>query len=381
MKKFGTESLSCDGRGEKMKCIELFAGIGGFRVACDELQIQTIWANDIDAKASKVYRDRFGEDIFIEGDIISHVNAIPDHDLLTGGFPCQPFSSAGKKLGIEDARGTLFEKIVQILRNKKPKYFVLENVKRLLSMDKGRHFATILDELSNLGYLIEWRLLNALNFGLPQNRERVVIVGHLESSPKSYLCTRRDLDGLSSTQISSIATIKYWGPIEDHSDIFRSWGLALNGKFCHAIVDSFSEKQKEVKLREVLEVDPDRTFFFTDDTIERIKNSDKVDRFYNGVEILYNQKGGARMGYSIFGISGVAPTLTCTTSRHYERYKIGEEYRRLTNVEYARIQGFLDDHCQSASRNDQYSLYGNAVPSAMMKWVIERSVKNEGVVL
>ncbi|KKM68310.1 hypothetical protein LCGC14_1462210, partial [marine sediment metagenome] len=66
MKKFGTESLSCDGRGEKMKCIELFAGIGGFRVACDELQIQTIWANDIDAKASKVYRDRFGEDIFIE---------------------------------------------------------------------------------------------------------------------------------------------------------------------------------------------------------------------------------------------------------------------------------------------------------------------------
>ncbi len=84
--------------------------------------------------------------------------------------------------------------------------------------------------------------------------------------------------------------------------------------------------------------------FFNEDSEERIKNSVKVDRYYGGVQILYNQKGGARMGYSIFGVKGVAPTLTCTTSRHYERYQIQNEFRRLTNIEYARIQGFPDNH-------------------------------------
>ena len=128
-----------------MKAVELFAGIGGFRIACDELDIKTVWANDIDPKASKVYRSNFGIKEHTEGDIENYIDKIPEHDLLTGGFPCQPFSSAGKKLGIEDTRGTLFEKIVCILSKKKPKYFVLENVKRLLSMDKGAHFATILD--------------------------------------------------------------------------------------------------------------------------------------------------------------------------------------------------------------------------------------------
>jgi DNA (cytosine-5)-methyltransferase 1 len=131
----------------------------------------------------------------------------------------------------------------------------------------------------------------------------------------------------------------------------------------------------------VLEKSPDDVFFFTEDTIERIKNSEEVNRFFNGVEILYNQKGGARMGYSIFGTSGVAPTLTCTTSRHYERYKIGNKFRRLTNIEYARIQGFPDNHCQSATRYDQYRLYGNAVPPQLVKWAIDRAVNGKYVVL
>lgn len=355
-----------------MKAVELFSGIGGFRIACDELGIETVWANDIDPKASRVYKDRFGPKEHVEGDINNYIKSIPDHELLTGGFPCQPFSSAGKKLGIEDTRGTLFEKIVFILREKNPRYFVLENVKRLLSMDKGAHFATILDALSSLGYLIEWRLLNAVNFGLPQNRERIVIIGHQKKLPLSYLCTKDDLDELTERQLSSISNLDRWNNIENHSAKFLNWGMALDGKFCHANINKFSEKKPTVTLKSVLESLPDESFFFTEDTKERIRNSEEVNRFFNGVEILYNQKGGARMGYSIFGTSGIAPTLTCTTSRHYERYKVGNEYRRLTNIEYARIQGFPDNHCSSVTKYDQYSLYGNAVPPQLVKWVIDR---------
>lgn len=101
------------------------------------------------------------------------------------------------------------------------------------------------------------------------------------------------------------------------------------------------------------------------------KNS-PVNRLVQGVEILSNQSGGARMGYTIFGVNGVAPTLTSTTSRHYERYKIGDRYRRLTNVEYARIQDFADTHCSRASVYDQYALLGNAVPPPIVGWVLDR---------
>lgn len=360
-----------------MNVVELFSGIGGFRIACDELGLETVWANDINPKASEIYRENFGAEEHVEGDLQDYINDIPSHDLLTAGFPCQPFSSAGKKLGIEDVRGTLFEKIVSILSEKKPKYFVLENVKRLLSMDKGDHFATILAALSSLGYFIEWRLLNAVNFGLPQNRERIVITGHLDRKPRSYLCTKTDLEGLTEKQVSNLMDIDKWKEIGSHATKFLDWGVALDGKFYHAKVEGFSEKKLDVKLESVLEKDPDENFFFTEDTKKRIINSDEVNRFFNGVEILYNQKGGARMGYSIFGTSGVAPTLTCTTSRHYERYKVGNDFRRLTNIEYARIQGFPDSHCQLASRYKQYPLYGNAVPPQLVKWVIDRIINGK----
>ena len=359
-----------------MKAVELFAGIGGFRVACEANGIDTIWANDIDPKASQVYRSRFGSTGFFEGDITGLIHNIPDHDILTGGFPCQPFSSAGKKLGLGDSRGTLFEKISEVIKDKNPKYFVLENVKRLLSMDNGKSFATILDSLTSLGYMIEWRLLNAKNFGLPQNRERIIIVGHKNSEPSSYLCTSNDLDELTQKQMITLCSTSLWKEIEGHGAKFLNWGMAIKGHFCHADVNTFSDSLPQVKLEEVIEQTPDKSFFFTEDTLKRIENSEKVDRYFNEVEILYNQRGGARMGYSIFGTSGLAPTLTCTTSRHYERYKVGNEYRRLTNVEYARIQGFSDNHCNGISIYDQYQLFGNAVPPQMIAWVISRLINS-----
>lgn len=360
-----------------MKAVELFCGIGGFRIACDSLNIETVWANDISEKAAKVYKEKFGSENFYEGNIENFLDVVPDHDVLTGGFPCQPFSSAGKKLGIEDLRGTLFEKIVYVLGKKKPKYFVLENVKRLLSMDNGKHFATVLDALSNIGYLIEWRLLNAVDFGLPQNRERIVITGRRNHAPSSKLCSLEDLSQLTKKQINQAKNKDAWMKIEEHGLKFKSWGLALDGHFFHSDIGIFSEKSEPVKLHKVLEARPSEKFYFTQDTLKRIENSDEVNKYFSGVEILYNQKGGARMGYSIFGINGVAPTLTCTASRHYERYKIGNEFRRLTNVEYARIQGFPDDHCDAVSIYDQYTLYGNAVPPSLVKWTLSKLISDE----
>lgn len=357
-----------------MRAVELFAGIGGFRVACDALGIETVWANDVSVVAAKVYRENFGSHGFVFGDVSDFIESIPEHELLTGGFPCQPFSSAGRKLGLEDARGTLFEKIVRILKLRQPKYFVLENVKRLLSMDQGKHFATILDALCEAGYLVEWRLLNAMNFGLPQHRERVVIVGRLNHDLNSVLCTNEDLHELTPKQISAVCNFRYWKKIEEHGSKFLPWGIACDGRFSHALIKKFSDAQPPVLLKDILEERPPEEYFFTSDTHVRIQNSEKVDRFYNGVEILYNQKGGARMGYSIFGVNGLAPTLTCTTSRHYERYKVGSEFRRLTPVEYARIQGFSDRHCSIAKRYDQYTLYGNAVPPNLVEWAISRLV-------
>ena len=109
---------------------------------------------------------------------------LPDFDLLTGGFPCQAFSIAGKRKGFDDTRGTLFFDIARILKEKRPRNFILENVKGLLSHDNGRTFKTIITTLTELGYCVEWQVLNAKDFGVPQNRERVFIVGHLGGVPE-----------------------------------------------------------------------------------------------------------------------------------------------------------------------------------------------------
>lgn len=358
--------------------VELFCGIGGFRIACDELEVETLWSNDLDKKASMVYMDCFGSEGHINGNIWEHLSDVPNHKLLTAGFPCQPFSSAGKKLGIKDERGTLFSAIIEILKKQNPEYFVLENVKRLLSMDSGRHFATILLHLSELGYQVEWRLLNAIDFGLPQYRERVVIIGHKKERGITFLCNDGDLEKISSKELETVVNLKNWTPISKCESKFKKWGFAKEGRFAHIDLVGFSDSMDIVKLKDVLEDSVDKSFFFTEDTEERIKNSEKVNRYVNEVEILYNQRGGARMGYSIFGTGGVAPTLTCTTSRHYERYKVGNSFRRLTNVEYARIQGFPDNHCKSVTRYNQYSLYGNAVPPKMVKWVLNKLLFTEG---
>jgi DNA (cytosine-5)-methyltransferase 1 len=168
--------------------IDLFCGIGGFRYAMEAASMRNgiqpvcVFSSDIDAACQDAYEANFGDRP--SGDIAKiDAAAIPDHDILFGGFPCQPFSIIGHMKGFDDARGTLFFEIARIIAEKKPKAFVLENVKLLVGHDKGRTIAVIFDILRDLGYAVDYRVFNALNFGLPQKRERVFIVGFRETVP------------------------------------------------------------------------------------------------------------------------------------------------------------------------------------------------------
>jgi len=161
--------------------IDLFCGIGGFRLAMQEAASRTagaecVFSSDIDEECRKSYFSNFGETP--EGDITAlETSEIPDHDILLAGFPCQPFSIIGQMRGFDDTRGTLFFDIARILEAKKPKAFVLENVKLLVGHNQGRTLSRIVETLKDLGYECEYKVLNALDFGLPQKRERVFIVG------------------------------------------------------------------------------------------------------------------------------------------------------------------------------------------------------------
>ena len=156
--------------------IDLFAGIGGIRIPFDELDYQCTFSSEWDSKACKTYLANFGVMPF--GDITKiDASFIPRHDVLLAGFPCQAFSIMGKMQGFADTRGTMFFEIERILKHHRTPYILLENVKQLVGHDGGRTFKTILEHLTALGYHVKWQVLNALDFGLPQKRERVIIVG------------------------------------------------------------------------------------------------------------------------------------------------------------------------------------------------------------
>ena len=162
-----------------MEFIDLFCGIGGFRYSLDSIGGKCVFSSDIDQYARKTYEANFGD--VPHGDITKiAASDIPDHDLLCAGFPCQAFSQAGHSKGFEDTRGTLFYEVARILSEKRPKAIFLENVKGLVSHSKGKTLATIMEILKDIGYHAEYKVLNARYFGVPQNRERIYIVGFLD---------------------------------------------------------------------------------------------------------------------------------------------------------------------------------------------------------
>ncbi len=168
---------------EQIKFVDLFCGIGGFRIAMEQgcfennLIPKCVFSSDIDPFCQQSYERNFTDKP--HGDITKvDVNNIPEHDILFAGFPCQPFSIIGQMKGFEDTRGTLFFYIANIIKEKKPKAFILENVKQLVGHNKGQTLKVIIRTLQALHYHVQYTVLNALDYGLPQKRERIIIIGH-----------------------------------------------------------------------------------------------------------------------------------------------------------------------------------------------------------
>jgi len=183
----------------------MFCGIGGFRLGLEKAseEFRCVWSNDNDKYACQIYRKHFGE--VHEGDIRAvDADAIPEHDLLCAGFPCQSFSIAGKRRGFEDTRGTLFFEICRVIRAKRPGYLWLENVKGLLSHDEGRTFETIIGTLDELGYDCQWQVLNSGAF-VPQDRARLFFVANIREKSRPQIFPMESInEGRFTTDVDEL---------------------------------------------------------------------------------------------------------------------------------------------------------------------------------
>ena len=308
----GTKSFGPSNTNANFAFIDLFAGIGGLRIPFSQLGGECVFTSEIDLKAAATYEMNFGERP--SGDICAvNEKDVPKHDLLLAGFPCQPFSNAGLKKGFEDStRGTMFFEIERLVSHHRPSALLLENVKGLLSHDKGNTMRVIEKRLGDLGYWVNKKVLNARDFGLPQNRERIYIV-----------CLRKDLFAM---------------------DEF-----------------SFPDAPKtKTKLGKILENKVDEKFTIS-------------DRLWEGHQRRHREHAakGNGFGYSLF--SKDSP-YTSTISARY--YKDGSEIlidqgpdrlgnprnpRKLTPREAARLQGFPDSFKLNPSNTQAYKQFGNAV--------------------
>jgi len=292
---------------DRYKIIDLFAGIGGIRRGFEQASnghIECVFTSEWDKYAAKTYTTNYPRET-VHGDItlIDEKN-IPEHDILLAGFPCQPFSQAGLKKGFSDTRGTLFFDIERILIEKKPQAFLLENVKRLRTHDKGNTLSTILKHLKKAGYNnVKYEVLKARDFGLPQNRERIFIVGFLDKNinfefPKPTGAPIRVGDILEK-RVDAKYTIsdKLW---EGHKRRKRENKLKGKG-FGYGIVDQNSEYTNTISAR----------------------------YYKDGSEILIRQKN--------------------------------KNPRKLTPREAARLQGFPDTFKIEVSNNQAYKQFGNSV--------------------
>lgn len=198
---------------QKLRICELFAGIGGFRLGIEQAlgteNTDFVYVSEWDKYAAQTYEKNFSWKPDTRDIKLVSTTEIPDHDLLCGGFPCQSFSIAGKRGGFNDTRGTMFFEVARIVKDKRPTYLLLENVKGLLSHDNGRTFETIMRTLNELGYECQWQVLNSKNFGVAQNRERVFIIGNLrgKSRPKIFPITGDDTESIKQRQ-EVCATLK-----------------------------------------------------------------------------------------------------------------------------------------------------------------------------
>ena len=306
----------------------------------DGLLATCVGFSEIDKYASSVYQRHFGGHKPY-GDIAAIDTAdIPDFDILVGGFPCQAFSIAGKRGGFEDTRGTLFFELARILADKKPGYFCFENVKGLLSHDKGRTFKTIITTLDDLGYDLQWQVLNSKHFGVPQNRERVFIVGNLRDRSRPQVFPF----GASDQRVNDI-------------------------KVAGTLDDGGREKRHE-SIRRVYDPDglaPTIPTGTGGGVMPKIL-SPQVSRSDSGRKIRHK-------------VTDIAPTIRATQYKsgdNQPKVATGARIRRLTPLECERLQAFPDHWTQHGkdgeliSDSQRYKMCGNAVTVNVIQAIFER---------
>ena len=194
-----------------IKMFSMFSGIGGFEKGMQDsgIPFETVGYSEIDKYAIQVYTKHF-EGVNYGNAATIDTAKIGDFDLLCAGFPCVAFSISGKRKGFDDERGGLFFEIARILGSKRPRHFILENVKGLLSIDGGKSFQTILKILTSMGYGVQWHVLNSKNFGVPQHRERVFIIGHLgRSGGQKILPLERTMSEIGSNKLRQTGVFTY----------------------------------------------------------------------------------------------------------------------------------------------------------------------------
>lgn len=279
-----------------MKYFSLFSGIGGFELGIGN-QHECVGFSEIDKYAVSIYQKHFPEHKNY-GDITKiNTKELPDFDLLCGGFPCQSFSIAGKRLGFTDTRGTLFFEIARILKAKQPKLLLLENVKGLLSHDDGNTFKTIISTLTELGYDLQWQVLNSKNHGVPQNRERVFIVGHLRgtSRPKVFPfgegCQRNDVPADKREQL--LGPRQYSGAIDANyhkgadgkrtliAKTVRSGGRASP----HGSKQNWDSYEFKGKIRRLTPTECERLQGFPDGYTEGVSDTQRYKTLGNAVTV------------------------------------------------------------------------------------------------
>jgi len=258
-----------------MKYLSLFSGVGGFELGIGE-KAECIGFSEIDKYATQIYKKHFPNHKNY-GDITKiNTSTLPDFDLLVGGFPCQSFSIAGKRGGFNDTRGTLFFDVAKILKEKQPRLCLLENVKGLLSHEQGATFRTIISTLDELGYDCQWQVLNSKNFNVPQNRERVFIIGHLRgtSRPKVFPITSTNdshikLTTQSVQQQDRTVSPEGISPCLASNTTFDKWNVdfgctkirRLTPKECERLQgfpDNWTEKGTDINSNEVYISDTQR---------------------------------------------------------------------------------------------------------------------------
>ena len=358
-----------------MKFIDFFAGIGGFRLGMEMAGHECVGHCEIDKFADRSYRAMHDvkEDEWYADDICRvEPGELPEADIWTGGFPCQAFSIAGKRRGFEDMRGTLIFEIFRLAAERKPKILFLENVKGLLNHEGGRTFGTILSGFWELGYDVQWQVLNSKNFGVPQNRERVFIIGHLGKG------SRREIFPITGAYSKNIKQI---GNIDQHKRKRKNpnTGRVYDTNGIAPCLSTMQGGGLEPKILARAVLTPDRE--------EKRQNGRRMkepgeemftltaqDR--HGVMILDDTKSERFGGGKMFD---VCPTLRSSRYGHKVIEENNPRIRRLTPRECFRLQGFPDEYFdRAAAVNSDSQLYKQAGNSVTVNVIYEIAKRLEG---